>query len=85
MRVSVLRSDPGYCPNAQGSDILVFLDGERVQNVLTFDTDAGEVLVLALDGSGSPLDNDPGAPDVKWLFGSVQAFAPSGWEPARLS
>ena len=43
MRLSVIKNDPGYQPDAYNYE--VFLDGERIQHCFTADTDQGLVWV----------------------------------------
>lgn len=66
MRLSALRTDPGY-PNysralARGAKIAVLLDGVTVRDCIIADTGLGYVMAYRLDAGGKAFP-DPARPD----------------------
>lgn len=72
MRVSILQTDKGYHPMA--SCLLITLDGSIIDDVLTADSETGEVLRYDMESD-----------KLEILTGFVSIYTPSGLHFHRLN
>ena len=72
MRVSVVRSDPGYRERAYRCK--VFLNGEEFKRAITADEELGEIIayVERSDGNGFVVDDSGKKFKTERIFGKVE-------------
>lgn len=83
MRISTLKSDRGYHPQAHLCK--VFLDGEQVKDCVMADEEAGMVYCYKTDSKGN-LTIDPNTGNTLQVVarqGKVQIVAPPGFRPVQ--
>lgn len=74
-RISIDSNNPTYTPKAHGAT--VFLDGKKVDHVITADDETGEVQINLLNEDGEPfIDRNTRKIARKWLFGHVRIELP---------
>ncbi len=78
MRLSAVKDDPGYAPDAMYAE--AYLDGIRLQDCITADEECGLALVYAKDPNGKVLSDpvDPDRPLTTVVYGKVEIRWPTG-------
>ena len=77
MRISVMKTDPGYIPDAHKH--LAFLDGNPLFNCFTADEEQGTAWVHKTDEEKNVLVNKPGTGIITELLkGRVQIIKAEG-------
>jgi hypothetical protein len=73
-RLSAIEGDSGFLPalilRGQGLTPRVFLNGSEIEECVTVDQDAGEVLVFARDEWGEPIIDD----DEEWILVAMRGL-----------
>lgn len=78
MRVSVEKTDPGYCQN--GNNVRIFLDDVELKGVVIMaDEEKGEILRYARDEDGRVFLKGH-VLATEFVRGKVEIVVPPGWQ-----